>query len=223
MYVRIEESRSIRRASACIRTAGEIHVKLPRHWPADTKQSITNELVERLTRKDAQQKQLLSRYADRQPCITLDTSEALEAFVRKINAETFCVQLGKVAIGKAKYHHLAQLNLHSKTMTVSIYCLKEAPAEALRYLIIHELAHYFESGHGPHFWALVERHVPDYRLQSRIMKAFHHQAVIQDEPELELVGAAAVTEMPKIAIKTTRPLAARLIESFQQQALPLFT
>lgn len=220
MDVRIEESRSIRRASACIRAAGEIHVKIPRHWPAATKLSIANELVERLTRKDAQQKQLLSHYGAAQKTITIKTQEELEALVRQINAETFCVKLGKVAIGKAKYHHLAQLNLQSKTMTVSAYCLKKAPAEALRYLIIHELAHYFESGHGPQFWALVEKHVPDHRLQSRIMKAFHHQAVIQDEPKFVDIPVAAVPK-PKAKTAAQRSLS-RLVESFKEQSLPLF-
>jgi len=223
MEVRIEESRKIRRASACIRTAGEIHVKLPQHWSASTKQDIARELVERLTRKDEQQRQLLERYSATQKKITIKTEKELEALVRRINAETFAVDLGKVAIGKAKYHHLAQLNLKSKTMTVSAYCLNQAPADALRYLIIHELAHYFESGHGPRFWALVARHVPDYKLQSRIIKAFHHQTVTQ-EPSPE----ATVIDLPKKQHatrpkKTQRSALSGWVESLNQQLLPLFS
>lgn len=179
MHIRIEESKTVRRASACIRTAGEIHVKVPWRWPAESKRRVAEELAEKLKRKDEREKRLLDNPAVRvQPRITLATPEELEAFVRLINAETFQLTLGKIAIGKARYHHLAQLNLSSKTMTVSAYCLKNAPLAALRYLIIHELAHYFESGHGPRFWRHVARYAPDYRIQSRIIKAFHHQAVI---------------------------------------------
>jgi predicted metal-dependent hydrolase len=179
MRIRIEESGTVRRASACIRVAGEIHVKVPRHWPAEVKHRIAGELAEKLKRKDEREKRLLENPAVRaQPRITLTTREELEAFVRLINAETFQLTLGKVAIGKARYHHLAQLNLRTKTMTVSAYCLSNVPLAALRYLVIHELAHHFESGHGPRFWRHVARHVPDYRVQSRIIKAFHHQAVI---------------------------------------------
>jgi|GEM_PF-801984 len=181
MQIQVEETRKLRRASASIRDGGIIHVKVPRHWPRDLKRTVIEELVGRLQKKDLQEKKLLAGQAAKQPTITLSTQAELEAFVRHINAETFNVPLGKVQIGNARYNHLAQVNLRTKTMTVSKYCLQAAPAQALRYLIVHELAHYFESGHGPKFWALVGRHVPDYRLQSRIMKAFHHQAVITEE------------------------------------------
>ncbi len=181
MQIQVEETRKLRRASASIRDGGIIHVKVPRHWPRDLKRSVIEELVGRLQKKDLQEKKLLAQQAAKQTPITLSTQAELEAFVRRINAETFNVPLGKVQIGNARYNHLAQVNLRTKTMTVSKYCLQNAPCEALRYLIVHELAHYFESGHGPKFWALVERHVLDYRLQSRIMKAFHHQAVIREE------------------------------------------
>jgi predicted metal-dependent hydrolase len=182
MQVLIEESRKLRRASACIRDGKTIHVKLPRHWSKDLKYSVTTELVERLQKKDAKERDLLEQAAQ-QETVTVTTNAELEALVRQINEETFRVQLGKVQIGYARYNHLAQVNLRTKTMTVSRYCLNQAPKEALRYLIIHELSHYFESGHGPRFWALVQKHVPDYRLQSRIMKAFHHQAVINEEKQ----------------------------------------
>jgi predicted metal-dependent hydrolase len=180
MQIHVEEARKLRRASAIIRDDGAIHVKVPRHWPRDLKRSAIEELVERLQRKDVREKTLLnSRKVAKQQRITITTEAELERYVRQINAETFNVPLGKVKMGYSRYNHLAQVNLQTKTMTVSKYCLNNAPADALRYLIVHELAHYFESGHGPKFWALVERHVPDYRLQSRIMKAFHHQAVIR--------------------------------------------
>lgn len=197
MQVLIEESRKLRRASACIRDGGTIHVKLPRHWPKHLKHSVTQELVERLQKKDEKERQLLHKAA-LQETITIASNTELEAFVSAINDDTFRVPLGKVQIGNAKYNHLAQVNLRTKTMTVSKYCLHEAPKAALRYLIVHELAHYFESGHGPKFWALVGQHVPDYRLQSRIMKAFHHQAVINEEAEQSApLPASEPTLLPK--------------------------
>ena len=180
MQVLVEETKKLRRASASIRDGGMIHVKVPRHWSRDLKRSAIEELVERLQRKDAQEKKLLDKASD-QARITITTQTELERFVRQVNTETFNAPLGKVQLGYSRYNHLAQVNLRTKTMTVSKFCLQNVPVEALRYLIIHELAHYYESGHGPSFWALVGQHVPDYRLQSRIMKAFHHQAVIEDE------------------------------------------
>ena len=37
-----------------------------------------------------------------------------------------------------------------------------APPEAFRYVVVHELCHLRWRGHGPRFWALVERQMPDY-------------------------------------------------------------
>lgn len=36
--------------------------------------------------------------------------------------------------------------------------LKEMPEDVLDYVLVHELAHLFEGGHGPAFWALVHRY-----------------------------------------------------------------
>lgn len=186
MEIHVEEVKGIRRASASLRDGEIIFVKVPRHWSKSIKREVITELVGRIERKDAREKALLAKQASRQPRITIHNKQELEAYVRRINAETFNVPLGKIRMGHSRYNHLAQVNLQTKTMTVSKYCLSNVPAEALRYLIVHELAHYFQSGHGPEFWALVARHVPDYRLQSRIMKAFHHQAVIHDGDDVLL-------------------------------------
>jgi predicted metal-dependent hydrolase len=200
MQIHVEESRKLRRASAIIREDGAIHVKVPRHWPRDLKRSATEELVERLQRKDQREKALLaSKKVAQQARITITSQAELEHYVRQINAETFNVPLGKIRLGYARYNHLAQVNLQTKTMTVSKYCLQNAPADALRYLIVHELAHYFESGHGPKFWALVARHVPDYRLQSRIMKAFHHQAVIHSNAIPAMPPEVAATPLAPLS------------------------
>ena len=113
--------------------------------------------------------------------LALATQAELREFVERINAETFGVRLGPIRIGSAKHTRLAQVNLKTGVMTVSKYCLKDVPEQALRYLIIHELAHFYERGHDARFWALVARHVPDYKKQIKIMSAFHSRAVWQDE------------------------------------------
>ena len=41
--------------------------------------------------------------------------------------------------------------------------LAQAPPEVFRYVVIHELCHLRWRGHGPRFWTLVERQMPDYR------------------------------------------------------------
>ncbi|HEY9686033.1 MAG TPA: YgjP-like metallopeptidase domain-containing protein [Coleofasciculaceae cyanobacterium] len=228
MKVHVEECKGLRRASACIRDAGIIWVKVPRHWAKSVKHEVISRLVEKIENKDSREKSLLAKQGGKQEHVTIRTREELEAHVRRINAETFNVPLGKIRMGYSRYNHLAQVNLRTKTMTVSKYCLDNAPAEALRYLIVHELAHYFVAGHGADFWALVGRHVPDYRLQSRIMKAFHHQTVIRasagdgrlDEPEDTEPDEQPVDLItpPVKTGRTSRPTASRKIATPEKPA-----
>jgi predicted metal-dependent hydrolase len=45
-----------------------------------------------------------------------------------------------------------------------------APSEVFRYVVIHELCHLRWRGHGPRFWALVERQMPDYARWRRWLR-----------------------------------------------------
>ena len=45
-----------------------------------------------------------------------------------------------------------------------------APAEALDYVVVHELCHRLEMNHSPRFWQEVERVFPDYRRQKKWLK-----------------------------------------------------
>jgi len=50
--------------------------------------------------------------------------------------------------------------------------LIKAPPACLDYVLIHELCHAKVRHHGPDFWALVEKFVPDYRKVREQLKAF---------------------------------------------------
>jgi hypothetical protein len=45
-----------------------------------------------------------------------------------------------------------------------------APPEALETVVVHELAHLRVFGHGPRFWALVERRIPDHQVWRRWLR-----------------------------------------------------
>lgn len=190
MDIEITETTGRRTATATLRS-GAIQVRVPRHWPKGEKEETVRTLVRRVLAMDAKNKALLEKLlADdlSMPLpgmptgparITLNTVQALWEYVDRINRETFQVPVRKVRIGSARYTRLAQINLTTGVMTVSRYCLNNVPESGLRYLIVHELAHFFEANHSKRFWALVARHVPDYEKQSKLMKAFYHQAVEQ--------------------------------------------
>lgn len=49
--------------------------------------------------------------------------------------------------------------------------LIRAPDECIDYVILHELCHLVHPNHGPEFWALVERLVPDWRRRKRLLES----------------------------------------------------
>lgn len=71
---------------------------------------------------------------------------------------------GKVRVGDQR----SRWGSCSSRGTVSLnWRLGMVPPEVLDYLVVHELAHLKEMNHSPRFWALVERHCPDYRTHEK--------------------------------------------------------
>lgn len=48
--------------------------------------------------------------------------------------------------------------------------LAQQPPEAVVYVAVHELAHFAVPNHGPAFWALVARVLPDYKARRALLK-----------------------------------------------------
>jgi len=59
----------------------------------------------------------------------------------------------------------------SRSGTLSFnYKLVLVPPELADYVIVHELCHIQQMNHGPRFWALVNKTVPDFRERRRALK-----------------------------------------------------
>ncbi len=56
-----------------------------------------------------------------------------------------------------------------------------APTEIMDAVIIHELAHLIEANHGPDFWALVSRALPDYKRHDEWLK--RHGSTLRFVPQ----------------------------------------
>ena len=51
-----------------------------------------------------------------------------------------------------------------KSMTVTLYSeLIKYRLDMLRYVIIHEMCHFYHNNHGPEFWSLVAKYYPEYK------------------------------------------------------------
>lgn len=56
------------------------------------------------------------------------------------------------------------------SLCFSLYLMRY-PADAIDYVVVHELAHIAHKNHGPQFYALVESVLPDYRARRALLKA----------------------------------------------------
>lgn len=151
-------------------------IKVPKHWPKRLQQRAVEQLTEwahkhlaRTTRDD---------WHDI-PAGPSHTLESLTELVQRLNAETFRVDVAKVRLGRAKYSRLAQANIRTRVVTFSRFAIDGMPESALRYLIIHELAHFLEANHSARFWAQVARFVPDWQFQRKLAQDYQEMRVRQ--------------------------------------------
>jgi hypothetical protein len=180
----VEDSPRAKRASGRIKENTAV-ITLPMHWAKRVKQHAVDELMIKLSHVHVKQQRFLSTmealqdedFANGAETLSIQTLAELTLYVHSLNASTFKAPLKGVRMGRSKVSHLAQVNLRTGVMTVSCYCLGEAiPAEAFRYLILHELAHFQEANHSKRFWALVARYCPDYKRQRQLMRLYFQKS-----------------------------------------------
>lgn len=61
--------------------------------------------------------------------------------------------------------------------------LRGMPPWVLDYVLVHELAHLLEAGHGPRFWELVDRYPATVRARGFLEGYAHRRAREEDAPE----------------------------------------
>lgn len=166
-----------RTARADVR-GGILHVRMPKHWPVSEKEAALLRFKRWAARRSAELATLPP--AAESPPLSLP---ALIERVRRINAETLGVELRAVRLGSARFTRLAQANYKTKTLTFSRFAVNGLPERALRYLILHELAHLIEPNHSERFWALVYRHEPEWKLLRRQAQAHFQRAADQRSRE----------------------------------------
>jgi len=143
--------------------SGVLHVRMPRHWPRSEKEAAIDRFRRWAVRRARDMAQLPPP-VHRRPM----TEGELWDLVRVLNAETLRVDVAGVRIGRARFSRLAQANWQTRILTFSRLALGALPDRALRYLILHELAHLRIPNHSPEFWALVEEFEPDWRHWRRV-------------------------------------------------------
>ena len=60
-------------------------------------------------------------------------------------------------------------------LSFSLY-LMDYPAEAIEYVVVHELAHIEHHNHSAAFYKLIEQYLPDYRSRIKLLKSVPTEA-----------------------------------------------
>lgn len=181
--------------TARARFEGEtLRIALPSHWPEHDKQRVVRSFLRRAARLRAEQEALPAPEAGLRE--RWDAAE-FDAYVRALNAETLRAPLAGVRVGEARKTRLAQCNPRTRVLTFSRFAIDGMPAQALRYLALHELAHLFEANHSPRFWAHVARFEPDYRHWRRVAQAHFARQTAEPPPATPVSPVAPPPPLPR--------------------------
>ncbi|MDH4378967.1 MAG: DUF45 domain-containing protein [Vampirovibrionales bacterium] len=173
----IEEIKGRRQATGKFQDAdGSVLITMPHGWPLVEKARIARQLTRRLLRQRTKDNRSLSLLEDHDgPLVTLITQAELWAYTQALNEDTLNASIAGVRVGRAKKTRLAQINLKTRIITVSKYCLLNVPESALRYLLIHELCHTLEANHSRRFWGWVAHYHPTYREDAKLIRLVHQR------------------------------------------------
>lgn len=165
---------------------------IPRTWPRAEQDAA----IARFTRWGRQQAAHWAALPELPPAPPMSPLQ-LSRLVAEVNQETVQVAYVGVRIGQARYTRLAQVNLKTRVLTFSRFAVEGMPERALRYLILHELAHLLVPNHSEAFWKVVARHMPDFRTQRKIAQTHFQRAGHAPEPEqLGLFGELSELAAP---------------------------
>ena len=155
---------------------GVLHVRMPQHWPQAEQADV-------IARFMGWARKRVASWSDIPPPVIRPAfhEASLTQLVRQINESTVQAPLRGVRMGKARRTRLAQANIRTGILTFSRHAIDGLCDEALRYLIVHELAHLRIADHSPAFWDLVARHVPDWKKWRRVAQG-HFERAMADEP-----------------------------------------
>ena len=60
-------------------------------------------------------------------------------------------------------------NVRKNIITLNTELLKKS-IPLIDYVIIHEMAHFFEANHSKNFWKIVEAAIPDYKAKRKELR-----------------------------------------------------
>lgn len=149
---------------------GAVRARAPRHMPLSDIERFAQSKAEWIARKRTE---VVARgWSAREPLDPAEIGRARELFSERYDAcwAVFAtpgetrppLRLREM---RSRWGSLAP----SGRITLNTYLVR-APVDCLDHVIFHELCHLRERGHGPRFYAQLERYVPEWRERRRELR-----------------------------------------------------
>ena len=111
--------------------------------------------------------------AHRPPAPTAAEIEALKARARAELPEKIARWSEKMGVAPTGFKVTAARKRYGSCSAKNSLCfscfLMNCPEEAVELVVVHELCHTREKNHGPGFYALLERYLPDWRERKKLL------------------------------------------------------
>lgn len=107
----------------------------------------------------------------RPPAPTPEEIEALKEKARAILPEKIARWSEKMGVDPTGFKVTTARKRYGSCSAANRLCfscfLMNCPEEAVELVVVHELCHILEKNHGPRFYALLERYLPDWRERKK--------------------------------------------------------
>jgi predicted metal-dependent hydrolase len=147
--VEVRRSARRRRTVSAYRDGDKIVVLVPARLSRADEQRLVSELVEKITRREASHAKAGARRGD-----TALMGRARELSQQYLDGRPQPISVRWVRNMKARW---GSCTMADRTIRLS-HRLQPMPSWVIDYVLMHELAHLLEPGHGPRFWAWVNRY-----------------------------------------------------------------
>ena len=114
--------------------------------------------------------------ARRPPAPTAAETEALKARARAELPEKIARWSALMGVAPAGFKVTTARKRYGSCSAKNSLCfscfLMNCPEEAVELVVVHELCHIREKNHGPGFYALLERYLPDWRERKKLLSMY---------------------------------------------------
>lgn len=150
---------------------GRVLVRAPQRLPRSTIDAFVDRHADWIARHLAEQRR---RLADAPPPPTPEEIEALKTRARAElpgRVARWSHVMGVTPTGVKITTARKRYGSCSGKDSLCFSCfLMNCPEAAIDLVVVHELCHIREKNHGPRFYALLERYLPDYRERTKLLR-----------------------------------------------------